>query len=288
MIKRLFQISFLLALCFSFDSNAVEPPKIGNFALPDSQQPGPFIGFGQNIIDKGQTQLFLFADAYQGPQRRTDDVIPSVLYAITDDFSVFFNVPFATSYKANATKSSGIEDIFLQLEYAYYNKKTATYTDQFTLVANMTFPTGSGSKVPPTGVGSTSYFLGATFGRIYVDWFAFTSYGAIVTTARDQVKFGNQALYEVGIGRNIFSVPSKWIVAWMLEGNGLYSEKNKFNSVKDPNSGGNLFFMTPSLWVSSPHLILQLGVGFPVIQDLFGTQPKYRYLLAANIGWTLS
>src|ERR1700722_1589145 len=31
----------------------VEPIRAGNFSLRSSQQPGPLVGFGENIIDKG-------------------------------------------------------------------------------------------------------------------------------------------------------------------------------------------------------------------------------------------
>ncbi len=72
----------------------------------------------------------------------------------------------------------------------------------------------------------------------------------------------------------------------MVEADGQYTGKNKINGVKDPNSGGNVLFITPSMWISSNHLILQLGAGVPVIQHLIGTQDKNSYLLALNIGWT--
>lgn len=36
-----------------------EPPNLGNFALPTSQQPGPFFSFGQSLIDKNQIQFYV-------------------------------------------------------------------------------------------------------------------------------------------------------------------------------------------------------------------------------------
>jgi hypothetical protein len=47
-----------------------------------------------------------------------------------------------------------------------------------------------------------------------------------------------------------------------------------------------MVFITPSLWISSEHLILQLGLGLPATQHLYGHQNKKDYLLAANLGWT--
>lgn len=263
-----------------------EPPKIGNFALPTSQQPGPLLSLGQNIIDKNQTLLFLFADDFAGVKKHAVDVVPSILYGVTDDFSVFFNVPIAASYKENKNHSSGLEDIFLQLEYAFYTNKTSHFVDEATLVANTTFPTGSTKKQPPTGVGSSSFLLGATVSRMYADWFGFTSHGVILTTSHNSTKFGNEFFYQFGLGRNILGIDSEWILAWMVEVDGQYIEKNKIMGITDPHSGGNVVYATPSLWISSKKLIIQLGFGLPATQHLFGNQKRNNYLLTANVGWT--
>jgi len=263
-----------------------EPPKIGNFALPSTQQPGAFLSMGQNVIDKNQIQLYCLADVFQGSKRHNIDAIPAVVYGITNNLSAFFNIPIAISYKQDDSHSSGLEDMFLQFEYAISSKTTSDSSYQSTILANVTFPTGSTEKTPNTGIGAPSYFLGVTFDKTYVNWLVFTSYGGVLTTKRNETKYGNELLYQLGVGRNIYSIPSKWIFAWMVEADGQYTEKNKINGVKDPNSGGNVLFITPSMWISSNHLILQLGAGVPVIQHLIGTQDKNSYLLALNIGWT--
>lgn len=271
----------------STDTSAKEEPsKIGNFVLPSSQQPGAFLSFGQHVIDKNKKQFLFFTDYIKGSGKHNIDVAPGFNYGITDKLSIFVNMPFAARYKLDGSHSSGIEDMLVQLEYAFSNSSTTRYTQQATFVTNVTFPTGSTEKSPPTGVGSESFFLGATFIRTYVDWFGFTSHGVVLTTSHDETKFGNQFLYQFGIGRNIFSIPSEWIFAWLIEADGTYTQKNKIQDVTDPNSGGNILFITPSLWISSPHLILQLGGGVPVAQHLFGTQHKSRYLLGFQFIWT--
>ena len=50
-----FSLHFFIILFFpvlNCEANDKQPPPMGNFALPISQQPGPLIGFGQNIISK--------------------------------------------------------------------------------------------------------------------------------------------------------------------------------------------------------------------------------------------
>lgn len=262
-----------------------EPPKIGNFALPTSQQPAALFGFGGNIIDKGEVQLYFFADDFVGKKKLTIDLIPSVLFGITDDWTIFFNFPFTPRLRDCNHRSSGLEDFFIQLEYAFYNKSTAIYVDQATVVANITFPTGSTKKNPPTGFGSPSVFLGATYYRTFVDWFLFTSHGGVLTTSNHGTKIGDQFLYQFGLGRNIPS-PEGWIYAWMVEIDGEYNKKNRMHGRLDPNSGGNFIYVTPSLWVSSKQLLIQFGVSFPINQNLFGRQNKFDYALNFNIAWS--
>lgn len=271
------------------DKDAIkeEPPEIGNFAFPASQQPGALFGFGGNIIDKDQVQFYFFADELVGGRVMTIDLIPSMVYGITDDFSIFLNTPFTPYLKYNDHHSSGLEDFFIQLEYAFYNEKTSDYTDQATVLGNVTFPTGSARKQPPTGFGSNSYFVGTTFCRTYVNWVLFTAHGAILPTQNHGSKLGNQFLYQFGCARN-FASPPGWIYAGLLEVDGQYNCKNRLRDRhKDPNSGGNTIYVTPSLWMSTKELLIQFGVSFPVTQHLFGHQNKYDYVLNFNIAWSL-
>lgn len=274
---------------FSFRCEASEeqqPPPIGNFALPLSQEPGALVSFGENILAKNETQLFLLPDDYAGVDKHFIDLVPSVLYGITDKFSIFINTPYAASYQMGQQKSSGFEDAFPQLEYAFYNKSTSRFVDQATLVANVTVPTGSTLKSPPTGVGSPSFFLGSTFSRTYVNWFVFGSPGAVFTTAKDNTQYGDNYLYQFGFGRNI-TVTHGWLLAWMTEIDGTYMQRNRIVGAIDPNSGGNVVYVTPSFWASTKKFIFQLGAGLPVTQNLYGNQTRETYLLVANLGWSI-
>lgn len=265
--------------------NPPPPEPLGNFALPPSQEPGPLVSFGENIIEKGQVQFYLFADAFLGKNSYNTDIAPSILYGITNNFSFFFNVPFSPGNKDGRDHSAGLEDIFAQFEYAFYTKKHTLSADQATLVANVSFPTGSSSKNPPTGFGSPSYFIGATFNHTAIDWLFFASSGAILTTSKHGNRFGDEFLYQFGLGRNIPG-PSGWIFAWMVEFDGTYFWKDKTHGVKEPDSGGNTIYVTPSLWFSSERIILQFGTGYPIVQHLFGDQSKKFLVLDFNFGVT--
>lgn len=265
----------------------VEQVHVGNFALPTSQQPGPLVGFGQNIIDKGDSQLFVYPDQLKGNHKNFIEVAPSLLYGITDKFSIFIESAVAAKFKIGIFESSGLEDLLVQLEGLVYAQETTSKVNEITFVANMTFPTGSVFKIPPTGFGSPTFFLGFTASHTQTDWYFFTAYAALLTTRYKGIKFGNQFLYQFGLSKNIAYKMDGWIFNWMIELDGFYRQRTKVCGIVDVNSGGNTVILGPSLWFSTQRLILQLGISVVISEHLFGIQPRDSYFIAANVVWTL-
>lgn len=274
-----------LFLWISFSLYAHEQVLEGNFSMPLSQQPTPLVSFGQNIIDQGQTIVYLFADSFLGKKNDYNDVIPSVVYGIRDDLSIYLTLPFSPGNTDKEHHSAGLEDATAQLEYSFWGRESKNSSDLATLVGNVTFPTGSGHKNPPTGFGSPSFFLGATYNHTGSHWFVFTSQGALLTTSDHHTDFGNQFLYQFGLGR-CFATPPGCLFAWQLELDGQYYGKNKIDGKTTPNSGGNTLFLTPSLWISTKRLVFQLGVGAPITQHWHGNQSSTRAVVDFNFGVT--
>ncbi len=258
---------------------------VGNFALPASQQPGPLVGFGQNIIDKGDLQLFLYLDQLKGKHKNFSEAAPSLLYGITDKLSLFVEQSVATRFQYGSFESHGVEDLIAQLEGAIYERDALYTLTQVTLVGNIGFPVGSATKVPPTGFGAVSFFLGFTANHMRTDWYCFTAMAGVIPTSHHQTKFGKEFLYQFGISKNIAYKADKWIFNWMVELDGLYRQRNKILGIIDLNSGGNFILLGPSLWFSTQHLILQGGISAVISEHLFGNQFKDKYYAAFNIGW---
>jgi hypothetical protein len=291
--KKLLFCLYLISILFSDHSiakEAVEEPEtqvpLGNFSLPASQQPGPLFAFGQNILNKNDGQIFTYLASTVGPQKNYTEIIPSFLYAISDQFSLLVSFPVAAHYRLDSDKSSGLEDISVQAEYAFYGADTPTTAAEGTIVANIGFPSGSLSKNPPTGFGGITIFAGATlsYGTIY--WYIFTSQGTLLTTSHKQSKLGNQFLYQFGVERCVNVIPG-WITAFMLELHGIFMQRETYKGVVDANSGGNIFFAAPSVWFSSECFIAQAGFGIPIVQRVNGIQRKTNFVAAVNFGWKI-
>jgi len=262
-----------------------QPLPIGNFSVPFISQIAPLAGFGQLLIGQNALLPQLKGAYAQGHDSNSNVVAPNVIYGIRDDLSVFFSIPLNPKSRTGSSHSSGINDILLQFEYGLYNRSRPDHAIQATIVANVQFPTGSSSKAPPTGNGSFSYFIGTTFAYTSFNWYAFVSPGANLTTSHNGTQFGNSYLYQWGLARYIKQLsPKGWIFDVMIEFDGTYSEKDKIHGTINPNSGGNVIFALPSLWLSSKRWIFQWGIGFPIIQNLNGHQDKIKYSINYNLG----
>jgi hypothetical protein len=294
-MKRLEKICLLLLIIVmpcvmrgkSVEEEKIEQIKVGNFALPVSQQAGPMIAFGQNMPGKGVWQGWGYYDQLVGVNEDFKSVIPSVLYGIMDRLSFLAQFPIAAKFREDNNTSHGVGDFTAQLEGVAYVKETTTTVDEITLVGNISVPTGLASATPATGFGSPTIFLGFTAGRTTPRWYYYTSMGANLTTKHDGTKFGNQFVYQFGLGGNILYSADKYIFNWLVELDGIFIQRSKIAGTIACDTGGNRVLLGPSLWFSTRRVFLQAGVSGLIAQHLFGAgQHRERYLVVGGIGVT--
>lgn len=283
-----YKLSIFLFFCFwAFPLLAGDLlPKTGNFSLKSSQQPGPLVSFGQTILSKHQFRIDTYPESFQFKGGYTTLAPVDLSYGLSDTLTLEMTVPVVLQAKLDDFHSSGLSDLELQLEYAYYANETKKFSEQGTVLAQLSFPTGSVEKIPATGLGAMSLLIGTTFERTYEKWYGFFSSGIIVNDSYHASNASTQYLYQCGIGHNIHSRPSRWTFNWLIEIDGSYSTAHIKNFLLDENSGGNLIYVTPSLWFSTPILILGTGLGYAVSQNLLGNQQKDTYLWVMDFSLT--
>ena len=286
------EIFFLTGLfCVQLDCVSVEQLQIGNLALASSQQPGPLIGFGQNILGKKDLQFFCYVSDLVGCHKNFTTIMPAVLYGIQDNLSVLVELPIAAAFEINDQSYQGVQDLLLQFEYAVFDQMKLEVTNQVTLVANVSVPTGFESGNHQQNFGSSSFqaptfFLGTTISHVGTVWYPFASFGAQITTQADSgAKVGNQYFYQAGLGRNISAKADKYIFNLLLEFDGTFKEQNSTNGTLDVNSGGNQILLGPSCWFSTPRFIFQAGVSWVVYESLCGVQNQNSYYIALDVGY---
>lgn len=258
---------------------------IGNFALPSSQQPSSLYGFGQYVLDKGDTLLGIAPSFRIGHNTNFNVFIPYLIYGIRDDTVVVFSLPIAMELRDGCFTSSGLVDSVLEFEYLAYNERTETSSWEVSLVGSLILPFGNWRKFPSTGFGSPGFFAGIITRYLSTEWYWYVSAGGLFTTAHNKTRAGNSFLYQTGFGKNVGYETDKWLCTVMLEMNGLYLQKDKFCGCLSHETGGNLIALGPTVWFSTQRFIFQTGILPVVYQHWNGNQRKITMFVDLNFEW---
>lgn len=261
--------------------------KKGNIALPTSQQPRALFCLGQTIVEKGDLVGYLQPLFFHGPCKASTEIFPFLIYGLSKRMSLTLSMPFAAKLRLGCNQSHGIEDMLVQLEYAFYVDAHDTYGVQATAVGILGLPTGSAKKNPITGYGSPYFILGTTFSYLSEDWYVYASPFISLTTKKGNTKFGNRVLYQAGFGRSLGN-PFGGILTPMIETAGFYTQKSTINGVVDPTSSGNVYFAGPMIFFSTERLIIQGGILFPIAQHFNNPIFKNNYFASMGVGFKFS
>jgi hypothetical protein len=69
----------------------------------------------------------------------------------------------------------------------------------------------------------------------------------------------------------------------VLELNGEWQAKENFAGITDPNSGGNVVYLSPGLRLSSNRLSGFVSFGVPIVNDLNGIQSEPTYRVVSGL-----
>lgn len=253
--------------------------KVGNFALPAAQQPGPLVSFGQNILDKGDIQLYTQIQYLNGDNKSFTAFTPSILYAITDSLSLFMRLRSVLDARFNNESFNSLENAVIQGEYAIFEKMTRETISMITIVANFTIPLDT--PIPHAHLRAPGFFLGFTGSHFDPKWYLFASTGVTIPFGESAA----QCLYQAGISRNIAYAPDGWIFNWLVEFDGTYTQHKTVSDSIIKNIGGNSVLLTPSLWFSGKHIVLQGGASWVITQSTSHGINKDDFYIYANLGW---
>ncbi len=267
---------------YAADQEEIAPLRVGNLKLASSQIPGPLFALGQNYVDKGDVLGLIYPDSVRGCGEKFNEILPAIIWQALEKFSLTVYLPVATRFQSAHNCSSGIEDIPILGEYAFFDKPSHTAYNFATALGGIFIPTGSAAKVPPTGNGSVSFLAQLTYVHLAIDWYFYSDLGVIATTCYKGNKPGDRLLYQCGIGHNIKTNP-RWICSWLVEFLGVYSGNDILAGQVNCLSNSNVISIAPSLFMSNDRFILQVGIAVPVMQHIPATAAKNRFAVLGGI-----
>ena len=265
------------------------PDPIGNFSLPPSQRPGAFFSYGSNIINPGQVQGRVTPNTLKARGQRYIGSSLYLLYGTSATTSLLFSLPITPSATVASHHFAGIGDMGLQGEYAFYKRASTYDTEQAAMLAGFSVPSGARGLSYQT----SSYFLGATYNHMLVDWIWFAAPGVLLFGGNQNNRLKPCYFYEAGVGRNISSQSGQHIFTWFLEVNGQSGQSNasvieKARSGQELIPSGTLLYFSPSLWFSSQKWIIRAGLSLPIEQHWSNPRIRTDYYAITSITYTFN
>lgn len=292
-LNSVFLLSLLLLGCI-FPAQAA--PITFNTALPVATR--EFI-FREQFVYRKATDDPSSADR----ELQVLGAISVLGYGATSKLAVFGVLPYldkqlevATSGGQRVTRqTNGIGDARLFGRYTAYQDNAPGRTFRIAPFFGMELPTGDdddrdglGSLPAPLQLGSGSWdpFGGVVVTFQTLDYQIDGQASYKVNTEANNFEFGDEARLDASLQYRLWpreletGVPG--FLYGVLEGNLIYQGENESNGVKDQNSGGTTFLLSPGVQYVTKRWIAEAVVQLPVAQDLNGSALENDFIVRAG------
>jgi len=235
----------------------------------------PMFSLGNRMMPKGRFAA-LERYIYQKNENSSASLlIPTFRYGITDTLTVRGHLPIFLDRTVNKKSADGTSNLVGVVEYSLYKHRDKDMNKEYqaTLLAGLDFKTVNLDANPSLGYGGTSFLVGTTGCGLSKTWYTFYSIAGTFATEYKKQQPGASFLYELGCGYIIkHSILHNLCV--LLEMDGILSDKDSFNNIHNPNSGGNIVWLGPSIEYRYWTFLGAAGIQFPIVQNLHGIQDK--------------
>lgn len=272
-------------------------PQTFNTALP--------IAKGESVV---RAQLF-YRSAEDDPSAADRDLkvrggVTVLGHGIARDWAVFGVLPYVDKTLETSTPDArvqrsvtGLADATVFARYTLVQNDVQGRTFRIAPFFGVELPSGNddekdslGRLPAPLQLGSGSWDpLGGivlTYQTLAYQFDAQASYK--INTRANGFEFGDEARLDASFQYRLWptslddsSVPG--YLYGVIEGNLIERDKNQFNGVNDPNSGGTSVFLSPGLQYVTKRWIVEGIVQLPVSQDLNGTALEDDYTVRVGV-----
>jgi len=193
-----------------------------------------------------------------------------------------FGITENLTVRLDATTNSnslefGVKEATIKTKVALWRKLSPGVLKRLTLIAAIKFPT-AGLTFNPTDV--TAYTLGLANGYESRRWYYFSDISYTYLQAKQGNQIGGKVKYNlVGGIRPVKSGYLKPDLVILVELNGEFSGKSRFNSTKIRQSGGNTLAVAPGFLLSYRNIMLKGGVQFGIANSKYINKTKTNGLV---------
>ncbi len=264
---------------------------VGDILEAQMGGPNPLFSIGHNVQKKHHGMLR--STSFYEERDQSQSLFVSyngIFYGITDNFTMYARLPCVRERKTSNLKSTGIGNLQIQGEWAFYNERVDDSFNQVTVLAAIRLPTSTVEFPGLDTFKATNFLFGLTTSNWSEKWHLYSDCGYLVFTTHQHFKLGNAFVYNLGLGRIIGSRPLKddGILYFELiaDMNGLYEQPSILDKKDVFKTGGHVLFVGPTFRFSVPSFVLLGGLQYPISQRIKNPLfTKTNYKMGISLSW---
>ncbi len=248
----------------------------------------PVFGIGPHVLFKDGVEVALEVESEKAGRDDEQGLALELTYGLTGDWAVGAELPY--ELKDNGTDSSdGLGDLALFTKYRFWRKDSLGLQESAALFLKVITDTGSNSKAPPIGKGTTDSIVGLTYGYEGRKWYRWASARYRFNgTNNARIERGDKILIDFvgGIRPNLTGYLETDVV-YLLELNGEFGKRARLNGSELANTGGTEWFISPGIFWTQRNFAIKAGVQIPIYANLNGNQDESDYRAKLSFEWHL-
>lgn len=232
-----------------------------------------------------------------GSQRELE-YLNRIMYGVTEYLTLEMRMPVFLEKKvseidsigniSNSFKAAGLGKIELISKFRLFYDYGFQKRNQIVAMGGIFFPTARRAltgfeEKPIINNSSLDFELGTAGAFETTKVYHFASLVYRFNASARHIKEGDQFFYSYAFGYRP-EAPDVDKVDWvfLLDIDGIWTEKTKVNGSKIANSGGNVIFIGPSVFRSKGNAMIKAALQIPLAEHLNGSQEKndFRFMLA--------
>ncbi len=248
----------------------------------------PIFGLGPHVLYKGGVEIAVETATEKAGDENEQELALELTYGLTGDWAAGVDLPYVRKDDGTQTRS-GAGDLALFTKYRFWRRDSLGLQESMAVALKVITDTADTSGTPPLGKGTTDGILGLAYGYESRKQYRWASIRYRVNgTNPAGVERGDKLLVDFVAG--IRPNPRGYLepdTVWLLELNGEYGQKARFNGMDLADTGGSEWFLSPGLFWTLRNFAVKAGVQIPVYSDLTGNQAKSDYRARLTLEWHL-
>lgn len=244
--------------------------------------PGPLFAMGQRIPRKGHKSLQMKYISLGSQRKPIKYGTLQFLSGITDRWAWNINLPII-NIRDNDRQSTGLGDIQLESEYAFFAQYKPGFIHRLTALAGVYFPSATTNLQTIIASKSYNFLFGLTHALRSNQWHVYAEGLYIVTTQqKNNFKLENTFFYNLGCGTTIYKNGEDDLMVYIEMNNLISQAKNDPNAVNLP---ATLVLIGPSMRCNfyKGRLSFKAGVQYAICDN----GKKYEEHVDYRIGTSL-